>query len=77
MQREINPTLFTQEEYQNRLEDGQSFLQRVMDQPKIMIKGEVDDIGKPCLKISSKKKLRIKGGSLVNLIQQKISWKMQ
>ncbi len=46
LQREINPTLFTQKEYQNRLEDGQSFLQRVMDQPKIMIKGEIDDTGK-------------------------------
>ncbi|MCP4076495.1 MAG: transcriptional regulator [Gammaproteobacteria bacterium] len=46
LQREITPTLFTQKEYQNRLEDGQSFLQRVMDQPKIMIKGEIDDTGK-------------------------------
>jgi predicted nucleotidyltransferase len=46
LQRDINPTLFTQKEYQNRLEDGQSFLQRVMDQPKIMIKGEIDDTGK-------------------------------
>ena len=46
LQREINPTLFTPEEYQTRLDDGQSFLQRVMEQPKIMIKGEIDDIGK-------------------------------
>ena len=46
LQREINPTLLTQNEYQNRLEDGQSFLQRVMDQPKILIKGEIDDTGK-------------------------------
>ena len=46
LQREINPTLFTPEEYQTRLDDGQSFLQRVMEQPKIMIKGEIDDTGK-------------------------------
>ena len=46
LQREINPTLFTAEEFQVRLKDGQSFLQRVMDQPKIMIKGAIDDIGK-------------------------------
>ncbi|MCK4710917.1 MAG: nucleotidyltransferase domain-containing protein [Gammaproteobacteria bacterium] len=46
LQREINPTLFTPEEYQTRLKDGQSFLQRVIDQPKIMIQGEIDDIGK-------------------------------
>jgi predicted nucleotidyltransferase len=47
LQREINPTLYTPIEYQSRLEDGQSFLQRVTEQPKFMIKGVIDDIGKP------------------------------
>jgi len=47
LQREINPTLYTPAEYQSRLDDGQSFLQRVREQPKLMIKGAVDDFGKP------------------------------
>lgn len=46
LKREINPTLFTIKEFKTRIEDEQSFIQRVIDQPKLMIKGEIDDIRK-------------------------------
>ena len=46
LQREINPTLFTPDEFRSRLEAGQSFLERIMEQPKLMIKGVIDDTGK-------------------------------
>lgn len=47
LQRPINPTLYTRKEFQLRLEDEQSFLMRIKEQPKLMIKGEIDDFGKP------------------------------
>jgi predicted nucleotidyltransferase len=46
LQREINPTLFTPVEYRNRLNDGQSFLTRIQENPRLMIKGDMYDIGK-------------------------------
>lgn len=36
--RPINPTLLTSAEFQQRLEEGQSFLTRVMEQPKLWIR---------------------------------------
>ncbi len=47
LQRPINPTLYTREEFQMRLEDEQSFLMRIKEQAKLMIKGEINDFGKP------------------------------
>jgi predicted nucleotidyltransferase len=47
LQRPINPTLYTPEEFRMRLEDEQSFLMRIKEQPKLMIKGEINDFGKP------------------------------
>jgi uncharacterized protein len=46
LQRPINPTLYTREEFQARLQDEQSFLMRIKEQPKLMIKGEINDFGK-------------------------------
>ncbi len=37
--RTINPTLYSPEEFAKRLETNQSFITRVMDQPKLWIKG--------------------------------------
>ncbi len=43
LQRPINPTLYTSEEFNTKRNQGSSFLTRVLEQPKWMIKGEIDD----------------------------------
>ena len=40
--RQINPTLYTEAEFQFRLGNGNAFLRRVLEQPKIMLKGDFD-----------------------------------
>jgi predicted nucleotidyltransferase len=40
LQRTINPTLFEKEEFLDKLNANNSFVVRVMEQPKIMIKGD-------------------------------------
>ena len=42
--RAINPTLYTPGEFAGRVQDGKSFILRVLEQPKIFIKGNNDDI---------------------------------
>jgi predicted nucleotidyltransferase len=42
--RVINPTLYTPDEFAQRVREGKSFIMRVLEQPKIFIKGEMDDI---------------------------------
>ncbi|MCW8891376.1 MAG: nucleotidyltransferase domain-containing protein, partial [Sedimenticola sp.] len=37
--RSINPTIYSCEEFAKRIESNQSFVTRVMDQPKLWIKG--------------------------------------
>lgn len=44
LNRSINPTIFTPEEFASRLDQESSFLIRVMEQPKLVIKGVIDDI---------------------------------
>lgn len=44
LQRPINPNLFEKEELNTRLKANSSFISRVMEQPKIMIKGDEHDI---------------------------------
>ncbi len=46
LQRPVNPTVYKPEEFYARLQEGSSFLERVMEQPKLMIKGVIDDFGK-------------------------------
>ena len=46
LQRTINPTIYTQDDFVTKIENGSSFVTRVMEQPKIMIKGVIDDFGK-------------------------------
>lgn len=40
--RRINPTLYTEAEFQVRLANGSEFLMRVLEQPKILLKGDID-----------------------------------
>jgi predicted nucleotidyltransferase len=46
LQRAINPTIYGRDEFNAKLSADNSFITRVMEQPKIMIKGGEDDIGK-------------------------------
>lgn len=42
--RPINPTLYTRQDYANRLQDENAFLQRILQQPKIWLIGGMDDL---------------------------------
>ena len=43
LQRTINPTIYSPSEFEKKLQEGSSFLNRVMEQPKLMIKGVIND----------------------------------
>ncbi len=43
--RPINPSIYTAEQIRNKLEQRNSFLTRLMEQPKLWVKGSEDDIG--------------------------------
>ena len=43
--RPVNPTILTREEFGKRLANQESFLTRVMEQPKIWLIGESNDLG--------------------------------
>ncbi|MCU7845749.1 MAG: transcriptional regulator [Candidatus Thiodiazotropha sp. (ex Monitilora ramsayi)] len=45
LQRTINPTIYTPEDFRAKMRGGSSFLIRVMEQSKLMIKGVIDDFG--------------------------------
>lgn len=47
LQRSINPTIYDEKDFVGKQKEGSSFITRVMEQPKIMIKGVKDDFGKP------------------------------
>jgi len=42
----VNPTLYTAAEFTQRIRDGKSFMLRVLEQPKIFVKGNADDISR-------------------------------
>ncbi len=44
--RVINPTLYTQAEFTQRVSEGRSFIMRVLEQPKIFVKGADHDIAR-------------------------------
>ncbi len=46
LQRTINPTIYEKSVFDKKLNEGNSFLTRVMEQPKILIKGVINDIRK-------------------------------
>jgi len=43
LDRKVNPTLYTSEEFNRRRARGNSFLERVMDGPVIVLSGSIDD----------------------------------
>lgn len=47
LQRSINPTIYSRDDFESKLKAGSSFLSRVMEQPKLMIKGVIDDFREP------------------------------
>lgn len=44
--RAVNPTLYTPDEFAQRVRDGRSFILRVLEQPKIFVKGSEHDISR-------------------------------
>lgn len=46
--RTVNPTLYTADEFAQRVRDGKSFIMRVLDLPKVFVKGTEHDISKLC-----------------------------
>lgn len=44
LQRTINPTIYDRTDFVSKLKEGNSFITRVIEQPKIMIKGANHDI---------------------------------
>ncbi len=42
LQRPLHPTIYTADDFAAKLRDNNSFLKRVMEQPKLMIKGVID-----------------------------------
>lgn len=47
LKRSINPTILARKEFTSRLDQNSSFLVRVMEQPKLVIKGVIDDFREP------------------------------
>ncbi len=43
LQRPINPTIYAATDFRSKMKEGSSFLLRVMEQPKLMIKGVIND----------------------------------
>ncbi|MCU7934908.1 MAG: nucleotidyltransferase domain-containing protein [Candidatus Thiodiazotropha sp. (ex Dulcina madagascariensis)] len=43
LQRPVNPTIYTPMDFRSKMREGSGFLIRVMEQPKLMIKGVIDD----------------------------------
>lgn len=44
LQREINPVLYTAAEFRRRVDAGEAFVRRVLDQPKVFLTGDKDDL---------------------------------
>lgn len=42
--REINPSIYARQDIRNKIRDKNAFLTRVMEQPKMWVKGSADDI---------------------------------
>ena len=45
LQRAISPTIYNKADFASKHKEGNSFITRVMEQPKIMIKGVINDTG--------------------------------
>lgn len=46
LRREVNPHVYSVREFRKKVEDGEPFLLRVLEGPKIYLKGTDDDLGK-------------------------------
>ena len=44
--RTVNPTLYSPEEFAQRVADGKSFIMRVLEQPKMFVKGSDHDVSR-------------------------------
>lgn len=44
--RAVNPTLYTPDEFAQRVSDGKSFIVRVLEQPKLFVKGSEHDVSR-------------------------------
>ncbi len=44
LQREINPVLYTEAEFRRRVETGEAFVRRLLDQPHVFLTGDKDDL---------------------------------
>jgi hypothetical protein len=42
--RTINPSIYSRQDIKKKISEGNAFLSRVMEQPKIWVKGSDDDI---------------------------------
>ncbi len=47
LRRSVNPTVYRPADFTSKLDQNNSFLVRVMEQPKLIIRGALDDFGKP------------------------------
>jgi predicted nucleotidyltransferase len=47
LRREINPHVFTAEEFKRKTRENSSFITRVLRQPRIAVIGDLDELGKP------------------------------
>ena len=45
IKRPINPTIYSIKEFQKKVKQGNNFLERVLEQDKLLIIGNMDDIG--------------------------------
>ncbi len=46
LKRPINPMIYSPADFRKKWKEGHSFLERVVEQPKMMIKGVIDDVRK-------------------------------
>lgn len=46
LQREINPVVYSLEEFRRRVGNGDSFIREVLSKPKLFVVGDEDDLGK-------------------------------
>jgi predicted nucleotidyltransferase len=47
LRRDVNPTVYSREEFDRKAREGHSFVERVLAEPKIFLKGGVRESGKP------------------------------
>jgi predicted nucleotidyltransferase len=45
LRREVNPTVYTREEFARKAREGHSFVERVLGEPKIFLKGDARELG--------------------------------